>query len=82
MYIKALVFNAYVELTIEGRSISFVFRNKDKYFIFEKHFPKYFKCVVCKCKVEEEEQKIKMCATHQQQFLDYIGRKLKEDGLL
>ena len=82
MFVKISIHKLYMELSIENRSISFVFRTKDKYFTYEKHFPKHFKCVVCKCKVEDEDQKIKMCEQHQYQFINYVGRKLKQDGLL
>lgn len=82
MFIKISIKKLYLELGFENRTFSFVFRSDEKYITYEKSFPKYFKCAVCGKKVEDDDQKIKMCEPHHLEFINYMERKLKQDGLL
>lgn len=70
------------EFSFEDRTIYvFCARNNKIVFNFEKEFIKYFKCVACGDKVEDEDQKLKLCDEHYQDYLENFKEEI-EDGSL
>ncbi len=76
-YVKVLLGRIHLEVSAEDRSCGIYLFYKNRTLInYEKHFPRYFKCVVCNKKVEYDGEKLKLCAVHYDDCMEYFKEKL------
>jgi transcription elongation factor Elf1 len=43
---------------------------------YEKSFTKHFKCAFCNQKVEDHDERLRLCAQHYDEFIDKIEERL------
>lgn len=77
MYLKLALRNYYFEVFFEERTLGIILlKDSKEVFMYEKYFPKYFKCAVCNEKTEYEGDKLKLCEEHYASYMKFLQKKV------
>jgi len=83
MHIKISSKILFFEINYESNTLVIILKYRDKTLInIEKYYPKYFNCCICNERIEDEDQKLRMCEKHSELFIQHIQMGLDRDGFI